>query len=65
MFEAKIAQLSADVEEKRKKSAGMLGSLLKEAEVGHVAAAMRRWSRRSASSPGPLSLFASRTTSAA
>lgn len=40
ILEAKIAQLSADVEEK-KKSAGMLSSILKEAEVGHIAAATR------------------------
>lgn len=38
ILEAKIAELSGDVEEK-KKSAGALSSILKEAEVGRIAAA--------------------------
>lgn len=40
MLEAKVAELTGDVEEK-KKSAAALSSILKEAEVGAVAAAAR------------------------
>lgn len=55
-FEARIAELAGDVEEK-KKSAGTLSSLLKEAEVARIAAATSCFPSMNAS-PRPLPLFA-------
>lgn len=62
ILEAKISELAADVEEK-KKSAGMLSGILMEAEVGHIATATSSFPLINASPP-PLTLFAGRTTSA-
>lgn len=62
ILESKIAELTGDVEEKEK-SAGMLSSILKEAEVAHIATATSCFPLINAS-PRPLSLFACRTTSA-
>lgn len=55
-LEARIAELAGDVEEK-KKSAGTLSSILKEAEVAHIATATSCFPLMNAS-PRPLALFA-------